>query len=162
VGDLARFYQSDEDFHRHIALFAGCGPVIEEIARVKVHMDRFRQLTVASVEDLAMVIAQHRPYATALPAAMAWQPKPACSCICGGSSLFWSRPKPVSALLFRATTMKIAIWGRQRDHVGESPFWDAVHGCLWSVDMTAQAIRRRWPDGRTDSFPLPNCLPHWR
>ena len=53
VGDLARFYQSDEDFHRHIALFAGCGPVIDEIARVKVHMDRFRQLTVASVEDLA-------------------------------------------------------------------------------------------------------------
>lgn len=60
VGDLERFYQSDEDFHRHIALFAGCGPVIEEIARVKVHMDRFRQLTVASVEDLAMVIAQHQ------------------------------------------------------------------------------------------------------
>ncbi|WP_159875407.1 SMP-30/gluconolactonase/LRE family protein [Aquitalea denitrificans] len=57
--------------------------------------------------------------------------------------------------------MKIAIWGRQRDHVGESPCWDAVHGCLWSVDMTAQAIRRRWPDGRTDSFPtaeLPAAL----
>ena len=60
VGNLARFYQSDEDFHRHIALFAACGPVIEEIARVKVHMDRFRQLTVSSVEDLAMVITQHQ------------------------------------------------------------------------------------------------------
>jgi len=48
--------------------------------------------------------------------------------------------------------MTPAIWGEVRDEVGESPFWDAVHGCLWSVDMTAQAIRRRWPDGRTDSF----------
>ncbi|WP_199052259.1 GntR family transcriptional regulator [Aquitalea sp. ASV15] len=60
VGDLERFYQSDEDFHRHIAMFAACGPIIEEIARVKVHMDRFRQLTVSSVEDLAMVITQHQ------------------------------------------------------------------------------------------------------
>ncbi len=60
VGDLDRFYQSDEDFHRHIALFAGYGPVIEEIARVKVHMDRFRQLTVSSVEDLGVVITQHQ------------------------------------------------------------------------------------------------------
>ena len=51
--------------------------------------------------------------------------------------------------------MTPAIWGEVRDEVGESPFWDAGRGCLWSVDMTAQAIRRRWPDGRTDSFATP-------
>jgi hypothetical protein len=100
VGDLARFYQSDEDFHRHIALFAGCGPVIEEIARVKVHMDRFRQLTVASVEDLAMVIAQHEAIRDSIAGTTTWQPRPACSCIYGGSSLFWSRPKPCSRTTF--------------------------------------------------------------
>jgi DNA-binding GntR family transcriptional regulator len=59
VRDKARFYASDEDFHRHIADFAGCGPVIEEVARVKLHMDRFRHLMVSGVENLAMVIDQH-------------------------------------------------------------------------------------------------------
>jgi len=69
VGDLQRFYQSDEDFHHQLALFAGCGAVIEDIARVKIHMDRFRHLTVASVEDLAMIITQHQAIRTAIASA---------------------------------------------------------------------------------------------
>lgn len=71
VRDKGRFYASDEDFHRHIAEAAGCGPVIGEVARVKLHMDRFRHLMVAGVEDLATVIDQHEGIAAAVRASEA-------------------------------------------------------------------------------------------
>ncbi len=59
VGDIDRFYASDEVFHRHIASFVGRDAVMDDLARFKVHMDRFRRLMVAGVEDLGMVITQH-------------------------------------------------------------------------------------------------------
>lgn len=51
--------------------------------------------------------------------------------------------------------------GTQRDGVGESPYWDAIAGCLWGVDITGARILRRWPDGTTDVWPtddLPTAL----
>lgn len=68
VGDGARFTASDDAFHRQIAVAAGCAPVIEEIARLKLHMDRFRQLLVAGVQDLGEVIDQHDAIARAIAA----------------------------------------------------------------------------------------------
>jgi DNA-binding GntR family transcriptional regulator len=68
VRDKGQFYASDEAFHRHIAVFAGCGPVIADIARFKIHMDRFRHLMVSGVEDLAVVVDQHDEIATVIEA----------------------------------------------------------------------------------------------
>jgi DNA-binding GntR family transcriptional regulator len=68
VDDIARFYASDEAFHAHIADFAGCGGVMDEIRRVKVHMDRFRHLMVSGVEDLGVVIDQHEGIVDAVAA----------------------------------------------------------------------------------------------
>jgi DNA-binding GntR family transcriptional regulator len=68
VNDIARFYASDEAFHRHIAEFAGCGAVTDDIRRAKVHMDRFRHLMVSGVEDLGVVVDQHAAIAGAIAA----------------------------------------------------------------------------------------------
>lgn len=59
VRDKAQFYASDNRFHGLIADFAGCSGVLPELGRVKLHMDRFRHLMVAGVEDLPVVVAQH-------------------------------------------------------------------------------------------------------
>ncbi|WP_431301149.1 GntR family transcriptional regulator [Tabrizicola sp. BL-A-41-H6] len=66
VRDKAQFYASDNRFHGLIATFAGCSPVIPELTRAKLHMDRFRQLMVEGVEDLPMVIRQHEDLVTAI------------------------------------------------------------------------------------------------
>lgn len=66
VRDKAQFYLSDDRFHGLIAGFAGCSAVVPELARVKLHMDRFRQLMVAGVEDLPVVIGQHELIADAV------------------------------------------------------------------------------------------------
>lgn len=66
--DMAEFYTSDNRFHGRIATFAGCSPVIPELARAKLHMDRFRQLMVEGVEDLPMVIRQHEDLVAAIEA----------------------------------------------------------------------------------------------
>lgn len=66
VADVDRFYASDEAFHRHIASAADCQAVMDEVARVKVHMDRFRRLMVSGVEDLGAVIEQHEGIAEAI------------------------------------------------------------------------------------------------
>ena len=55
-------------FHGFIASFAGRTAVLPELTRVKLHMDRFRQLMVAGVEDLPMVISQHEDIAAAVGA----------------------------------------------------------------------------------------------
>lgn len=73
VRDKAQFQVSDDRFHHHIAIFAGCAPVIDEIARLKLHMDRFRHLMVAGVEDLAVVIDQHDAILAAIAAGDAAQ-----------------------------------------------------------------------------------------
>jgi DNA-binding GntR family transcriptional regulator len=66
VRDKAQFYLSDDRFHGLIASVAGCKAVVPELARVKLHMDRFRQLMVAGVEDLPVVIGQHEQIAEAI------------------------------------------------------------------------------------------------
>lgn len=66
VRDKARFYASDEAFHRHVAIFSGCGPVTQEVGRLKLHMDRFRHLMVSGVEDLPRVVEQHEGIAEAI------------------------------------------------------------------------------------------------
>jgi DNA-binding GntR family transcriptional regulator len=66
VKDKTQFYLSDDRFHGRIASFAGCASVVPELARVKLHMDRFRQLMVAGVEDLPVVIGQHEEIAEAI------------------------------------------------------------------------------------------------
>jgi DNA-binding GntR family transcriptional regulator len=68
VKDKAQFYLSDDRFHGFIASSAGRTAVLPELTRVKLHMDRFRQLMVAGVEDLPMVISQHEDIAAAVEA----------------------------------------------------------------------------------------------
>lgn len=60
ISDLPRFYQSDEDFHRLIATYAGLPGLWFEIQRSKLHMDRCRHLALASVEkDFGIITLQH-------------------------------------------------------------------------------------------------------
>ena len=67
MGEEARFYGSDEDFHRAIAVFAGPPGVWDEIKRLKLHMDRYRHLVLATVEkDLGAIAAQHQAIIDAL------------------------------------------------------------------------------------------------
>jgi GntR family transcriptional regulator, rspAB operon transcriptional repressor len=68
VRNKAEFYRSDDRFHELIAGFAGCAAVVPELTRVKLHMDRFRQLMVAGVEDLPVVIGQHEGIVEAIGA----------------------------------------------------------------------------------------------
>ncbi len=68
VDDIGRFYASDDAFHRHIARFAGRDAVMEDLARFKVHMDRFRRLMVSGVEDLGQVLIQHQGLVDAIAA----------------------------------------------------------------------------------------------
>jgi DNA-binding GntR family transcriptional regulator len=68
VRDKDQFYQSDDRFHGLIANYAGCAAVMPELARVKLHMDRFRHLMVAGVEDLPVVIDQHAAISDAIAA----------------------------------------------------------------------------------------------
>lgn len=68
VRDKAQFYASDDRFHGIIAEGAGLAAVMPELARVKLQMDRFRQLMIAGVEDLPVVIAQHEGIVAAIAA----------------------------------------------------------------------------------------------
>ena len=62
------FYASDEAFHGLIAEYAKQPSVLPEIQRLKDHMDRFRHLMVAAVEDLDTIIKQHVVIADAIEA----------------------------------------------------------------------------------------------
>lgn len=68
IGDEARFYASDELFHRRIALSGGLPEVWADISDAKLHMDRFRHLMLASVETLPVVAAQHEGIVDAIEA----------------------------------------------------------------------------------------------
>ena len=68
IGDEARFYASDELFHRRIAWAAGLPDIWEGISDVKLHMDRFRHLMLASVETLSVIVEQHEKIAAAIDA----------------------------------------------------------------------------------------------
>lgn len=68
IGDERRFYASDELFHRHIASCADLPDIWEDISDAKLHMDRFRHLTLASVEDLPVIVSQHTAITDAIAA----------------------------------------------------------------------------------------------
>lgn len=68
IGDEARFYASDELFHRRIALAAGLPDIWEDISDAKLHMDRFRHLMLASVETLSVIVEQHERIVDAIDA----------------------------------------------------------------------------------------------
>jgi len=68
IGDEARFYGSDELFHRRIALAAGLPDIWENISDAKLHMDRFRHLMLASVETLSVIVEQHEKIVSAIDA----------------------------------------------------------------------------------------------
>lgn len=59
LGDMERFYISDEEFHGQIASFAGMSSIIGEIDRAKVHMNRARHLMITGIEDIMVVLKQH-------------------------------------------------------------------------------------------------------
>jgi GntR family transcriptional regulator, rspAB operon transcriptional repressor len=66
--DAQRFYASDEEFHAFIAAQAGLGSVVGEVERAKIHMDRFRHLMLAGIEDLPTVLDQHKAIVEAIAA----------------------------------------------------------------------------------------------
>ena len=66
IGDIDRFYASDEDFHGHFASFADLPFILDEIRRVKMHMDRFRRLMIGSTDSLRAVVEQHERIADAI------------------------------------------------------------------------------------------------
>jgi DNA-binding GntR family transcriptional regulator len=68
IGDEARFYASDELFHRRIAWAAGLPDIWEDISDAKLHMDRFRHLMLASVETLSVIVEQHERIVAAIEA----------------------------------------------------------------------------------------------
>lgn len=67
-GDAARFYASDEQFHAAIADAAGMPDVLPEMARAKMHMDRFRHLMLSGIESLPTVLSQHQAIVEAIAA----------------------------------------------------------------------------------------------
>ena len=69
IGEEARFFASDEDFHRLIATYAGLPGLWEEIERCKVHMDRCRHLSLVTVDkDYRVIVAQHNTIIDAIEA----------------------------------------------------------------------------------------------
>jgi DNA-binding GntR family transcriptional regulator len=66
--DSQRLYASDEEFHGLIAVHAGLVSALDEIERVKIHMDRFRHLMLTGIEDLHTVLCQHAAIVDAIAA----------------------------------------------------------------------------------------------
>ncbi|MEO0753106.1 MAG: GntR family transcriptional regulator [Pseudomonadota bacterium] len=63
--DESAFFESDEEFHKAIALHCGLPDVWPEVQRVKMHMDRFR-FVVRSQHEMPAVLEQHRNIASAI------------------------------------------------------------------------------------------------
>ena len=66
--DRERFHQADEMFHAAIAEVAGYPGIWSLILQVKVHVDRFRRLTLPQAGRMAEVIAEHEPILAAIEA----------------------------------------------------------------------------------------------
>jgi DNA-binding GntR family transcriptional regulator len=66
LGEMDRFYDADEDFHGHIATFAGMRSILAEIERAKIHMNRARHLMITGIEDVHVVIHQHEALVDAM------------------------------------------------------------------------------------------------
>lgn len=68
VRDREAFHQADEAFHAGIADVAGYPGIWTLILQVKVHVDRFRRLTLPQVGRMTEVIAEHEPILAAIEA----------------------------------------------------------------------------------------------
>lgn len=66
-GDVPGFIESDDRFHRAMALAADQGAVWQDLERLKAQMNRLRHLSMR-VFDRSQTIAQHRAVLTALQA----------------------------------------------------------------------------------------------
>jgi len=66
--DREAFHQADEAFHAGIADVAGYPGIWTLILQVKVHVDRYRQLTLPQVGRMTEVIAEHEPILAAIEA----------------------------------------------------------------------------------------------
>jgi len=62
------FHQADEMFHARIAEIAGYPGIWPLILQVKVHVDRYRRLTLPQAGRMAEVIAEHEPILAAIEA----------------------------------------------------------------------------------------------
>ncbi len=68
TGDRDAFHQADELFHATIADVAGYPGIWRLILQVKVHVDRFRQLTLPQKGRMTQVIAEHEVILAAIEA----------------------------------------------------------------------------------------------
>jgi len=68
ISDDRRFYKSDEALHQHIASHAGLPGIWTDIMNAKLHMDRFRYLTFPRIDNMSVVLGQHRAIVDAIEA----------------------------------------------------------------------------------------------
>jgi DNA-binding GntR family transcriptional regulator len=68
VSDREGFHQADEAFHASIAEVAGYPGIWRLILQVKVHVDRYRRLTLPVAGRMTQVIAEHEPILAAIEA----------------------------------------------------------------------------------------------
>ena len=66
--DSEAFHQADEAFHANIAEIAGHPGIWRLIQQVKVHVDRYRRLTLPQRGRIAQVITEHEAIVTAIEA----------------------------------------------------------------------------------------------
>ena len=66
--DSDAFHQADETFHATIAEIAGHPGIWKLIQQVKVHVDRYRRLTLPQTGRIAQVIAEHEVILAAIEA----------------------------------------------------------------------------------------------
>jgi DNA-binding GntR family transcriptional regulator len=60
ANDRAAFHRADEDFHAKIAEISGFPGIWRLVLRVKIQVDRFRQLTLAQPRRMYLVIDEHQ------------------------------------------------------------------------------------------------------
>jgi DNA-binding GntR family transcriptional regulator len=68
AGERDAFHQADETFHAVIADVAGYPGIWKLILQVKVHVDRYRRLTLPQTGRMAQVIAEHQAVLDAIEA----------------------------------------------------------------------------------------------
>jgi GntR family transcriptional regulator, rspAB operon transcriptional repressor len=68
AGDIETFHQADELFHATVADVAGYPGIWKFIQQVKVHVDRYRRLTLPQSGRIPKVIAEHEAVLTAIEA----------------------------------------------------------------------------------------------
>jgi DNA-binding GntR family transcriptional regulator len=68
AGDEEAFHKADEDFHAGIAAAAGYGGIWDLILQVKIHVDRYRRLTLPQPGRMQLVVHEHSEIVDAIAA----------------------------------------------------------------------------------------------